>query len=121
MLRPPVVRKLIAAHCRQVAAQGRDLSVDNSEVGVLLWWIMDLTKVTTLVVDDIPSMRMMIKAVLRDIGIEDVRQVADYEKAVESLNAASADLIICDWDGRNGGLESQHVRNSRHACCRSSC
>lgn len=67
---------------------------------------MDLSKVKTLVVDDMSSMRMMIKAVLRDVGMVDVREAPDGEKAAESLDGAPVDLVICDWDMPNmNGLE----------------
>ena len=68
------------------------------------WCCMDLTKLKTLIVDDISSMRMMIKSVLREYGI--------IEKAVEVIAASRFDLIICDWDmPKMNGLEFlQHVR-----------
>ena len=73
---------------------------------------MDLTKLKTLIVDDISSMRMMIKSVLREYGIIDVHEAADGEKAVELIAAGRFDLIICDWDmPKMNGLEFlQHVR-----------
>ncbi|MDJ0738782.1 MAG: response regulator [Gammaproteobacteria bacterium] len=78
---------------------------------------MDLSKVKTLVVDDMPSMRMMIKAVLRDVGMVDVREAPDGEKAAESLDGAAVDLVICDWDmPKMNGLELlKRLRNDeRH-------
>jgi two-component system chemotaxis response regulator CheY len=61
-----------------------------------------------LVVDDMASMRLMIKAVLRDTGIADVREAGDGEKALELLLAGNSgfDLVICDWDmPKKDGLE----------------
>lgn len=80
---------------------------------------MDLTKLKTLIIDDMSSMRMMIKSVLREYGIVDVHEAANGEKAVEAIAAARFDLIICDWDmPRMDGLEFlQHVRaddDTRH-------
>ena len=76
------------------------------------WCCMDLTKLKTLIVDDISSMRMMIKSVLREYGIIDVYEAGDGEKAVEVIAASRFDLIICDWDmPKMNGLEFlQHVR-----------
>ncbi len=73
---------------------------------------MDLTKLKMLIIDDMSSMRMMIKSVLREYGIIDVHEAADGEKAVEMTAAGRFDLIICDWDmPRMNGLEFlQHVR-----------
>lgn len=73
---------------------------------------MDLTKIKTLIVDDMSSMRMMIKSMLRENGILDVHEAADGEKAVEALSQGAFQLIICDWDMPNmNGLEVlQHVR-----------
>ena len=74
---------------------------------------MNLTKLKTLIVDDISSMRMMIKSVLREYGIIDVHEAADGEKAVELIAAGRFDLIICDWDmPKMDGLEFlQYVRS----------
>jgi len=67
---------------------------------------MDRSKVKTLVVDDMPSMRMLIKSVLRDIGISDVAEANDGEKAIEVLARDRFRLIICDWDmPRMSGLD----------------
>ena len=73
---------------------------------------MDLSKLKTLIVDDMSSMRMMIKSVLRENGIVDVVEAADGEKAAEILEKNRFQLIICDWDMPNmNGLEFlQHVR-----------
>lgn len=67
---------------------------------------MDLSKLKTLVVDDMPSMRMMIKAVLREHGIIDVREAPDGEKALEIFGTGRFGLVVCDWDmPRMNGLE----------------
>lgn len=73
---------------------------------------MDLSKIKTLVVDDMSSMRMMIKSVLREYGVIDVQEAGDGEKAVEVLDSAPFQLVICDWDMPNmNGLELlQYVR-----------
>lgn len=55
-------------------------------------------KLDVLVVDDMSSMRLMIKAVLREMGIESVTQAGDGEKALEILASRTFDLLICDWD-----------------------
>ena len=73
---------------------------------------MNLAKLKTLVVDDMSSMRMMIKSVLRDNGIVEIVEAADGEKAVELLAKGRIDLVICDWDmpNMNGLAFLRHVR-----------
>jgi CheY-like chemotaxis protein len=67
---------------------------------------MDLANLKTLVVDDMSSMRMMIKAVLREQGIEAVQEAGDGAKALELLAGTAFGLVICDWDMPNvDGLE----------------
>lgn len=75
---------------------------------------MDFSKLKTLVVDDMSSMRMMIKAVLREHGIVDVVEAGDGEKAAEILQNKTFQLIICDWDmPKMNGLEFlRHVRTA---------
>lgn len=77
---------------------------------------MDLSKLKTLVVDDMSSMRMMVKAVLRGNGILDVHEAGDGEKVIEVLRGSDFQLIICDWDMPNvSGLEVlKHVRGDEH-------
>lgn len=67
---------------------------------------MDLTKLKPLVVDDMASMRMMIKAVLRDVGMVAVQEANDGEKALEMIAGGAFDLVICDWEmPKVSGLE----------------
>ncbi len=73
---------------------------------------LDLTRLTVMVADDMSSMRMMIKAVLRQVGIDAIAEAGDGDKAMELLSARHHDLVICDWDmPKANGLEVlQHVR-----------
>ena len=59
---------------------------------------MDRTTLKVLVVDDMSSMRMMIKAVLREMGILLVQEAGDGDKALELLAAQPFGLVVCDWD-----------------------
>ncbi|MGB5493523.1 MAG: response regulator [Sedimenticolaceae bacterium] len=59
---------------------------------------MDRTTLRVLVVDDMSSMRMMIKAVLREMGILLVQEAGDGDKALDLLTAQSFGLVVCDWD-----------------------
>jgi two-component system chemotaxis response regulator CheY len=58
----------------------------------------DYSKLEVLVIDDMSSMRLMIKAVLRDMGVESIAQAGDGEKALEVLAGRKFGLVICDWD-----------------------
>ena len=49
-----------------------------------------------LVVDDMSSMRMMIKAVLREYGIVDIKEAGDGVKAMELLDKELPDLMLVD-------------------------
>ena len=59
---------------------------------------MDRTTLKVLVVDDMSSMRMMIKAVLREMGILLVQEAGDGDRALELLAAQPFGLVVCDWD-----------------------
>jgi len=75
---------------------------------------MDLNKLKTLVVDDMSSMRMMIKAVLRDSGIVAIKEAGDGAKALELLKQETFGLVICDWDMPSvSGLEVLRQVRSR--------
>ena len=59
---------------------------------------MDMSRLKVLVVDDMSSMRMMIKAILREIGVVAISEAGDGEKAIERLGHGAFDMVICDWD-----------------------
>ena len=75
---------------------------------------MKYEKLRILVVDDMSSMRMMIKSVLHKLGVTDIHEANDGEKALEAIAAYEFDLVICDWDmPKVTGLEVlQQVRDS---------
>lgn len=53
-----------------------------------------------LVVDDIQSMRSLIKACLADLGIaaENIAEAPDGKSALSIMQVKRFDLIVCDWD-----------------------
>jgi two-component system, chemotaxis family, chemotaxis protein CheY len=51
-----------------------------------------------LLVDDMGSMRAVIKAFLVDDGYINIVEAADGIKALELLKHGNFDFIICDWD-----------------------
>ncbi len=66
-----------------------------------------------LVVDNMSSIRLLIKAILREMGITSIVDANDGQKALEHLAAQPFDLVICDWDmPKVTGLEVlQQVRS----------
>ncbi len=65
----------------------------------------------TLIVDDMPSLREMLKAYLRRLGFKHVTEAVDGRDAYQAMIAAKAsaqpyELIISDWNMPNlNGLE----------------
>lgn len=51
-----------------------------------------------LVVDDMKSMRSLIKACLTDMGVQEIAEAADGKSALGLLRTKRFDLTICDWD-----------------------
>lgn len=50
-----------------------------------------------LVVDDAATMRRIVRSLLRELGIKNVREAEDGEAAFENLKLQKADLVVSDW------------------------
>lgn len=50
-----------------------------------------------LVVDDAATMRRIVRSLLRELGIKNVREAEDGEIAFEDLKRQKADLVVSDW------------------------
>lgn len=50
-----------------------------------------------LVVDDAATMRRIVRSLLRELGIKNVREAEDGERAFEDLKRQKADLVVSDW------------------------
>jgi two-component system chemotaxis response regulator CheY len=57
----------------------------------------DLSAVRVLTLDDEPTMRMIIRSILRQAGCQDVQQAGDGHTALRMVERGSIDLVICDW------------------------
>ena len=54
-------------------------------------------EMTVLVVDDAATMRRIVRSLLRELGIKNVREAEDGEMAFEDLKRQRADLVVSDW------------------------
>jgi two-component system chemotaxis response regulator CheY len=61
-----------------------------------------MSKISTnpkvLVVDDMKSMRNLIKACLGELGLTEISEATDGKMALALLRSKPFDLVICDWD-----------------------
>lgn len=59
-----------------------------------------------LVVDDFPTMRRIIRNLLKDLGYENVDEAEDGLMGLEKLRNGSFDFVVSDWNMPNlDGLE----------------
>lgn len=54
-----------------------------------------------LVVDDFPTMRRIIRNLLKDLGFENVDEAEDGAQALEKLRNSNFDLVVSDWNMPN--------------------
>lgn len=59
-----------------------------------------------LVVDDMSTMRRIVKTILKDMGYENVMEAEDGQDALSKLRSGKFDFVISDWNMPNmDGLE----------------
>ncbi|MYN11626.1 chemotaxis protein CheY [Pusillimonas sp. TS35] len=65
-----------------------------------------------LVVDDFPTMRRIVKNLLKDLGFENVDEAEDGAQGLEKLRNGNFDFVVSDWNMPNmDGLEMlKHIR-----------
>jgi len=54
-----------------------------------------------LVVDDFPTMRRIIKNLLKDLGFENVDEAEDGQMGLDKIRNGNFDLIVSDWNMPN--------------------
>jgi two-component system chemotaxis response regulator CheY len=54
-----------------------------------------------LIVDDFPTMRRIIKNLLKDLGYENVDEAEDGAIGLEKLRNSSFDFVVSDWNMPN--------------------
>ena len=59
-----------------------------------------------LVVDDFPTMRRIIRGLLKELGFNNVEEAEDGRDALNKLNSGAFELVVSDWNMPNmDGLE----------------
>lgn len=58
---------------------------------------MTPAQVDIIVVDDVQSMRIQVKEILRSCGFEKIRSATSGLEALRMMNEQTAHLLICDW------------------------
>jgi len=54
-----------------------------------------------LIVDDMKTIRLKLKQICKELGIENVYEAVDGTQALEMLEGVSVDLILSDWNMPN--------------------
>ncbi|MEN2985948.1 MAG: chemotaxis response regulator CheY [Thermodesulfovibrionaceae bacterium] len=55
-------------------------------------------KIKVLVIDDFPTMRRIIKNLLKQIGFENIDEAENGEEALRKLHSSDYGLIVSDWN-----------------------
>ena len=71
------------------------------------------TKVKVLMVDDFPTMRRIVKNLLKQLGFENIDEAENGEDALRKLKSGDYGLVVSDWNMPvMGGLELLPILNS---------
>lgn len=57
-----------------------------------------IKNISILIVDDMETMRSMVKSCVKELGAEQIFMAGNGELAWKILTSKRVDLIICDWD-----------------------
>ena len=58
----------------------------------------DIKNRTFLIVDDAPSMRSLLSAIIKSFGIKRVYEAADGNEALRIIEKRTIDIVFCDWE-----------------------
>jgi len=61
------------------------------------YMMLDLSAMRFLLVDDNPNMRMIVRQVLRTLGVRMIEESTNGADALEVLKVSAVDIIITDW------------------------
>lgn len=56
------------------------------------------SKIKILVVDDFPTMRRIVKNLLKQLGFENIDEAENGEEALRKLKSGDYGLVVCDWN-----------------------
>jgi len=65
-----------------------------------------------LVVDDFPTMRRIVRNLLKELGFENIDEAEDGNNALQKLRAGNYQFVVSDWNMPNmdGLTMLQHIR-----------
>jgi two-component system chemotaxis response regulator CheY len=64
------------------------------------------TNMSILVVDDFPTMRRIVRSLLKELGFTNVEEAEDGQDALNKLRAGGFQFVVSDWNMPNlDGLE----------------
>src|SRR5690606_12937479 len=74
--------------------------------------IMVDKSMSILVVDDFPTMRRIVRTLLKELGFTNVDEAEDGQEALAKLKSGGFELVVSDWNMPNlDGLEMlRHIR-----------
>ena len=58
----------------------------------------EVKNIRLLIVDDAPSMRSLLSAILKSFGITHIFEASDGKEAMQFMQKSNIDLIFCDWE-----------------------
>ncbi|GHD14441.1 response regulator [Halioglobus japonicus] len=62
--------------------------------------------ISILVVDDFPTMRRIVRSLLKELGFNNVEEAEDGREGLNKLRAGGFDFVVSDWNMPNlDGLE----------------
>jgi two-component system chemotaxis response regulator CheY len=62
--------------------------------------------ISFLVVDDFPTMRRIVRSLLKELGFTNVDEAEDGQEALNKLKAGGFDFVVADWNMPNlDGME----------------
>src|SRR5690606_13418227 len=59
---------------------------------------MENKSIKILVVDDFPTMRRIVRNLLKELGFENVDEAEDGQMALDKLRSSNFDLVVSDWN-----------------------
>ena len=63
---------------------------------------LDLSELQVLIIDDIKSVRSILKKALKSLGIQFVNEACNVQDAMLTIKNKPVDLIFSDWNMENG-------------------